>query len=115
MTKLICICCPRGCHLTVDEKNGFAVTGNHCPKGEAYGKSQLQHPVRVVTSTVRLLHSEYSRLPVKTDRAIPKEKIFDCMDLIATLEISAPVHVGDILAQNILGTEANLVATKTIL
>ena len=27
MKNVICITCPKGCHLTVDEENGFAVTG----------------------------------------------------------------------------------------
>lgn len=53
MKELICITCPKGCHLKVDEENGYAVTGNSCPKGEAYGKAELCHPTRVVTSTVK--------------------------------------------------------------
>ena len=28
MTDLICIVCPKGCHLKVDEENGYKVTGN---------------------------------------------------------------------------------------
>ena len=28
MKHVICITCPKGCHLTVDEENGFAVTDN---------------------------------------------------------------------------------------
>ena len=31
MNKLICIVCPRGCHLEVDEN--FNVTGNFCQRG----------------------------------------------------------------------------------
>ena len=26
--ELICICCPKGCHLRVDTANDYAVTGN---------------------------------------------------------------------------------------
>ena len=33
MKELICIVCPKGCHLRVDEDNGYAVTGNGCPRG----------------------------------------------------------------------------------
>ena len=35
MTDLICIVCPKGCHLKVDEENGYKVTGNGCPRGAA--------------------------------------------------------------------------------
>ena len=33
MKELICIVCPRGCRLTVDENNDYAVTGNSCKRG----------------------------------------------------------------------------------
>ena len=39
MTNIICITCPKGCHLSVDEENGYAVTGNSCPRGAEYGKN----------------------------------------------------------------------------
>lgn len=112
MTELICITCPKGCHLTVDEENGFAVTGNACPRGEAYGKNELQHPVRVVTSTVRLTGGAAPRLPVKTDKPLPKGKVFDCMALLDDVVAAAPVKVGDVLLANICGTDVNIVATK---
>ena len=52
MTELICIVCPKGCHLKVDEEKDFAVTGNGCPRGAEYGKKELTNPTRVITSTV---------------------------------------------------------------
>ena len=42
MTNLICIMCPKGCHLKVDEKHDYAVTGNNCPKGAEYGHNELK-------------------------------------------------------------------------
>lgn len=113
MTNLICITCPKGCHLSVDEKNNYAVTGNACPRGEVYGKNELLHPVRVITSTVRIEGGALPRLPVKTDKPIAKEKMFECMALINSLCVKAPVRVGEVLCENILGTGANLVATKS--
>lgn len=114
MTNLICITCPKGCHLTVDEENGCAVSGNACPRGADYGKNELLHPVRVVTSTVRIVGAALPRLPVKTDRPLPKGKVFDCMALIADLTVSAPVAAGTVLASRILGTDVNLVSTKSL-
>ena len=32
MRELICITCPKGCHLKVDEENDYKVTGNGCPR-----------------------------------------------------------------------------------
>lgn len=114
MTNLICITCPKGCHLTVDENNDYAVTGNACPRGAEYGKNELLHPVRVVTSTVRIEGALLPRLPVKTDRPLPKEKMFDCMALLDGITAQSPVSVGQVLAANILGTDVNIVAAKTM-
>lgn len=41
MKELICIVCPNGCHLRVDETGGCRVTGNACPRGEEYGRSEV--------------------------------------------------------------------------
>ena len=114
MKNVICITCPKGCHLTVDEENGYAVTGNSCPRGAEYGKNELQHPVRVVTSTVRIEGAASPRLPVKTDRPLPKEKMFQCMELLNTITVQSPVQVGQVLAANILGTDVNIVSAKTM-
>ena len=76
MRELICITCPKGCHLKVDEENDYKVTGNGCPRGAIYGKKECTHPTRVVTSTVKIVGAEIERLSVKTNGDIPKEKIF---------------------------------------
>ena len=82
MKELICIVCPNGCHLKVDEENGYNVTGNKCERGAEYGKAELLHPVRVVTSTVRIEGAACRRLPVKTSAAVDKDRIFDVMALL---------------------------------
>ena len=114
MKNVICITCPKGCHLTVDEDNGYAVTGNSCPRGAEYGKNELQHPARVITSTVRIIGAAGPRLPVKTDRPLPKEKMFQCMELLNGITALAPIHVGQVLAANILDTDVNIVASKSM-
>lgn len=114
MKQLICIVCPKGCHLCVDEENGYTVTGNGCPRGAEYGKKELTHPTRVITSTVRIAGAAHNRCPVKTDRDIPKELIFQAMKLLDSVELHSPVHRGDVVLKNILGTEANFVVTKNM-
>ena len=52
MKELICIICPRGCHLSVDEET-LAVSGNTCPRGAEYGRSEVSNPVRTVTGSVK--------------------------------------------------------------
>ena len=87
MKEYICIICPRGCHLTVDEENDYAVTGNGCLRGVAYGREEAMHPTRVVTSSVRVRSEKYPRCPVKTDHAIAKSDVARAMLLLDGVEL----------------------------
>ena len=112
MKNLICIVCPKGCHLQVDEDNGYAVTGNSCPRGAEYGKTELLHPTRVLTSTVRVDRGLHRRLPVKTTAPIPKELLFQAMEALNGVTLTAPVTVGQVVIANLLGTGVDVVATR---
>ncbi len=114
MKELICIVCPRGCHLEVDEENGWAVTGNGCPRGARYGREELVNPRRVVTSTVRCTGGAHPRCPVKTDRPVPKGKIFEVMACLDGVKLAAPVHAGQVVVENVCGTLANVIATRDL-
>ncbi|MBE6836226.1 MAG: DUF1667 domain-containing protein [Ruminococcaceae bacterium] len=115
MIDLICITCPRGCHLKVDEENGYEVTGNSCPRGKEYGYNEVTNPKRVVTSTVKTDSEDYPRCPVKTNGAIPKEKMFEAMALLEDVVLKTPVHHGDIIIKNLFDTGIDFVATKDVL
>ena len=69
--EVICICCPCGCHLQVDPENDYNVTGNACPNGAAYGREELTHPTRIITSTVRVEGGLYPRRPGPRNTAPP--------------------------------------------
>ena len=113
MSELICINCPLGCRLTVDDSNleDIKVTGNTCPRGVKYAVSEITAPKRMVTSSVPVTGSNVGRVSVKTSSPIPKEKIFDCIKLIKTVTATAPVAIGDVLYSNICDG-ADLVATR---
>ena len=112
MKELICITCPRGCHLSVDDN--LNVTGNMCPRGAAYAKAELTHPVRMVTSSVAINSKSQNRLPVKTKEPIPKELIFNVMEEITKVSVNAPIKIGDVIIKNVLNTGVDIVATKNI-
>ena len=100
MKEMICILCPMGCHLNIDIENDYKVTGNSCPKGAVYGKEELIAPKRVVTSIVRVSGGIHHMVPVKTDKPIPKELVFQCMELLKDIKIQfvGPIigsHTGD--------------------
>lgn len=114
MTELICIVCPKGCHLYVDEKDGYKVSGNSCARGCNYGKMEMVNPTRVLTSTVCLEGGLYRRCPVKTDGAIPKALIFEAMRLLDDVRLRAPVTIGQIVVKDIFNTGVNFVVTRNM-
>ncbi|MDO4197657.1 MAG: DUF1667 domain-containing protein [Erysipelotrichaceae bacterium] len=112
MTELICIGCPRGCHLMVDEENDYKVSGNHCKIGEDYGKNELINPTRVLTTTVKIKGGLHSQLPCKSDGAIPKSKLLEACRSLKEVCVSSPVKKGDIIVKNILDTGIDIISCK---
>ena len=112
MKELTCIVCPRGCSLKVDEN--MNVTGNFCPRGAKYAISELTHPMRTLTSSVRVGNRENTVVSVKTSGEIPKEKMFSLMEHINSLKVETPVNIGDIVSHNPLGLEVDIIITKKL-
>lgn len=114
--ELICINCPMGCAMTVEREGDtvVSVTGNTCPRGDIYARKEVTDPTRIVTSTVKVEGGIHPRVSVKTERDIPKGKIFACMEAINSVMIKAPVHIGDIVVENVAGTGVNIIATRSI-
>jgi len=115
--EFTCIVCPVGCTLrvTVSEGNDIRVLGNKCPKGAEYALSEVTNPQRYVQSTVVLIGSKTERrLPVKTDKPVPKNHVFDVVNEIRKVKVNVPVKVGDVVLKNVLGLGANVIATRTV-
>lgn len=109
---LTCIICPRGCSLRVelDELGKPAkVEGNACPRGEDYAVTECTAPMRTVTTTVRCKSGAV--VPVKTDRAVPKGKIFEVMGEINRTVAPDGLRVGDVVIDEVAGTAARVVVT----
>lgn len=114
MADLVCIVCPKGCRLHVDEENCDAVTGNTCPRGAEYARVETTRPTRVITSTVRLTGGRYRRCPIKTDTPVPKGKIIEVMQQLDKVELQSPVTIGQVIIPNVADTGANIVATRNL-
>lgn len=117
MKKQICITCPMSCQLQIQLDEGgqiVQISGNRCPRGEVYAKKELTAPERMITSTVRIQGALHPLLPIVSEKAIPKEKIFDVMDAIRKVTVKAPIFVGDIILSNVCQTGVNILASKTM-
>lgn len=115
--EMICIGCPMGCYLTVDYdgKRVCEVSGNRCKVGLDYAEKEISNPERTLTTTVKVKNGHLPLVSVRTNKPIPKNKIFDTMNLLAKIEVEAPIKIGDPIVQNIFDTGVNVVATKNIM
>lgn len=113
--ELICVSCPMGCPITVtldDDNQVVSVAGNTCKRGDAYARAECTNPVRMITSTVRVLGGSSYVVPCKTASPVPKQLMMECMDVINKTQVKAPVKIGDVLIENILNTGVDIVATN---
>ena len=65
--EIICTVCPRGCHIQVEGERETVrqVTGYICKRGLEYATAEFTHPVRILTTTVKLDGEEHDLLPVR--------------------------------------------------
>ena len=115
--KLVCIQCPLGCEIEVELNEKMEVVeikGNKCPRGYNYAMEEMVDPKRILTTSVKVEGGDIELVSVKTDKPIPKRLLKEAMEVIRKARVKAPVHVGDVVLTDLLGTGANVVATRTI-
>lgn len=112
--NLTCIVCPRGCNIDVKEENGqiIDISGYNCLRGKKFAETEFYNPERMVTTVVSLDGGEYPCLPVISDGQVPKKVLKSCIHLLQKTEVKAPIKMGDIIEENILGTGINIIAAK---
>jgi len=115
MRNLTCIECPQSCVLSVDIENSklSKVSGNNCPKGETYAKSEVEDPQRIFTSTVLCIGLDLKMLPVRTNQPIPKNKIIEAGNEVKKIRVTNPVFLGEIIKKNFLELQVDLIATRS--
>ncbi len=116
LKKITCIECPNSCKLIInkDNSNVINIEGNICKKGVSYALSEIENPVRIITSTVLARGLSLKMIPIRTNNPIPKSKIFEAMDKIKKIKIIKPVHRGEIIVHNFLDLNVNLIATRDV-
>ena len=102
-----CIMCPLGCELSVVQSgDNIKVSGNNCLRGERYAKDELTNPKRSISSLVKY---NGGVVPVKTNGAIPKEMIDDCMAELAKIKLNKKPNFHDIVIRNVCGTGIDII------
>jgi CxxC motif-containing protein len=90
------------------------VTGHVCKRGEKYAEDEIVNPRRTLTSTVILNSTEIKFLPVKTSKPIEKDKMFEGMRIINSMNVKVPVRMGDVLREDFTESGINLVAGRDV-
>jgi CxxC motif-containing protein len=98
----------------MNEDEIVEISGNRCPRGEVYARQEVTNPVRIVATSVKVEGGVLPLVSVKTDQPIPRHLIPQFMDFVKSLSMDSPITLGQILAHSVLGTGANLIATRAV-
>ncbi len=117
LREFTCIMCPRGCDIRAElAENGelLSVTGNFCPKGKTYVTQELTAPMRNIATSVLVEGGELPLVSVRLTKPIPKDRIFEAVQAIHSLRLTAPVQAGTVLIRDLLGLGSDVIATRTV-
>ncbi len=113
MKEMICVTCPKGCRLKIDEQT-LKVSGNSCPRGTVYAQNELTDPKRVVTTTVPVSGAILPRCPVRTSAPVSKKLMIKIVQELKKYSLTSPVKVGQVVVENILGSGADVIVTRNL-
>ena len=111
-----CIICPTGCLVHVENISGeLVIEGHSCKRGEVYAREEFISPKRILTTTMRVENGFLPLIPVRSDKPIPKDKLKDALKKIASTKIDAPIIMGAILIESVLGLNINIIASRDLI
>ena len=116
-TNYLCIGCPLGCRLEVDEADDghvVEVRGFSCKRGNAYALQEHTTPQRMVTTTVQIEGGLHVRLPVRTNSPVSKTLVTAICQALRTVTVVAPIQRGAVILPNVLNTGADVIASRTM-
>lgn len=115
ITHYLCIGCPLGCRLEVEEDDHghiVEVRGFACRRGKEFAEREHTDPRRMVTTTVAVSGGRWPRLPVRTTDAVPKDRVVELCVALRRVEMQAPVRMGEVVMADALGTGVDVVASR---
>lgn len=117
MCRLTCVICPIGCRIHItkrEDSSNWIIEGHNCSRGVKYAEEEMVAPRRILTSVVKVEGTSLV-LPVKGEKPIPKERLFEAMREIKGITAKPPLRIGEVLKTNLADTGVNLVVTKNCL
>ncbi len=114
--RLTCVLCPVGCELEVgkDAAGGLEVQGNQCDKGVPFAVEEVLRPMRNLATSVPVRGTAAKMVSVRLSGPVPRDRLFPILAEIARLRPEAPVRRGQVLIADVLGTGADVIATRSV-
>lgn len=114
VTTYLCIGCPLGCRLEVEEDDEqiVAIRGFSCKRGKEYAAQEHTDPRRMVTTTVAMQGGRWARLPVKSSATVPKGEVRAVCTALRKVVARAPIRMGDVIVRDVNGLGVDVVATR---
>lgn len=111
-----CIVCPVGCEIEVEAEGQEIrkITGEGCPRGRAYVENEIRNPMRSLTSSVLVDGGTAEITSVRLTKPIPRNQMMDVMRELRKIRVEAPVALGQIIYENILGLGSDVMITKSV-
>ncbi|NVM16091.1 MAG: DUF1667 domain-containing protein [Candidatus Lokiarchaeota archaeon] len=110
-----CIVCPTGCQIQAISKGSDIVfEGYTCKRGLEYAQQEYFEPKRILTTTIRVENGFLPLIPVRSDKPILKVKLNEALNEIAKTQVNAPIQMGEILIEKILGLDSNIIASRDL-
>jgi len=113
---ITCIGCPKGCQIKILKKANGEITAEDffCKKGQEYAIQEYKDPKRILTTTLKVQNGQLQLIPVRSNLPIPKNRLIDCMNYMADVEIKAPIKMGDVLISNILNLNVDIISSRDL-
>jgi len=102
-----------GCRVALDSSKGdFVFSGNKCPNGEEFAKTEMTAPLRTLTTTVKTVFPDMPVLPVKTNGEVPKDMLTKIIWELSRVLVTERIGIGGTIAANILDTGCDIISTS---
>ena len=116
VAQITCIICPNGCQITVIERPGglLEIVGSTCKRGLEYAGQEYREPKRMLITTMRIDGGALPVIPVRSNKELPKERIFEAVEHVSHIALRAPIKMGTVVVPNLLNLGVDVIASRDI-
>lgn len=111
-----CIICPLGCEIKaiIEESKIVKIDGHTCLKGKDYVEQENMNPQRSIATSIYVEGGDLPLVSVRLTKPIPKNRIFDVMNELKKVKLTAPVNINQVVIKNVLNLNTDVITTKKV-